>query len=297
LILIVVSLVAAACSRAPEADQTISPPLTTTSLTTTSPTPTSSSPTTQATTTIPPPAPTTTTTPGVALWRPGPGTTWPWQLTGTVDTSVQAEMFDIDYEQPASVVADLQARGRAVVCYLSAGSWEDWRPDAAAFPAEVLGNSNGWPGERWLDVRRIDILGPIMEARFDVCAQKGFDGVEVDNIDGYSNNTGFAITAADQIAYNRFLADAAHARGLSIGLKNDVEQAAALQPYFDFAVNEECYQYNECSALSVFIANNKAVFHVEYSSSTSAFCPTTTALGFSSMKKKLDLDAWRQYCP
>jgi len=207
-------------------------------------------------------------------------------------------MFDIDlFEAPASVINDLKNRGRAVVCYLSAGSWEDFRPDSDAFPASVLGNPNGWPGERWLDIRRIDILGPIMEARLDLCRAKGFDGVEADNVDGYSNNSGFPLTAADQLAYNRFLADAAHARGLSIGLKNDVEQAAALEPFFDWAINEECAEYQECGLLKVFINAGKAVFHVEYGLKTSTFCPTTTALGFSSMRKRFDLDAWRQLCP
>lgn len=207
-------------------------------------------------------------------------------------------MFNVDlFDVPQSTVADLRGRGRAVVCYMSAGTWEDWRPDAALFPESVKGSSNGWPGERWLDIRRLDVLGPIMEARLDLCRDKGFVGVEVDNIDGYSNRTGFPLTAADQLAFNRFLAAAAHARGLSIGLKNDVEQAAALEPVFDWAINEECARYRECELLLPFIRAGKAVFHVEYDLDTSQFCPLTVGLGFSSMRKHLDLDAWRQYCP
>lgn len=230
-------------------------------------------------------------------WKPAPGTTWQWQLTGQIDTSFDVQMYDVDlFDVPAATVSHLQAQGRAVVCYMSAGSFEDWRIDAGSFPSEVLGRSNGWPGERWLDIRRIDILGPIMEARLDLCALKGFDGIEPDNIDGYSNDTGFALTAADQLAYNIFLADAAHARGLSIGLKNDVEQAAALEPWFDWALNEECFQYGECGLLSVFIRNGKAVFHVEYESALDEFCPTTKGLGFSSLRKNPNLDAWRTAC-
>ena len=116
-------------------------------------------------------------------------------------------------------------------------------------------------------------------------------------MDGYTNNTGFPLTAADQLTYNKFLADAAHARGLSIGLKNDVDQARDLEPWFDWAINEECAAYNECGKLSPFITAGKAVFHVEYALDLDEFCPTTTALGFSSLKKNLDLDAWRQPCP
>jgi hypothetical protein len=207
-------------------------------------------------------------------------------------------MYNIDlFDNSASVVNQLHQQGRVAVCYFSAGSWEDWRPDAGAFPAAVKGKSNGWPGEKWLDIRRLDILGPIMEARLDLCVEKGFDGIEPDNIDGYTNNTGFPLSAADQLTYNKFLADAAHARGLSIGLKNDVDQVRDLEPWFDWAINEECAAYQECGKLSPFITAGKAVFHVEYDLDLDQFCPTTTALGFSSLKKNLDLDAWRQTCP
>jgi hypothetical protein len=254
--------------------------------------------TTTTTTTVPPTTTTTTTVPVGGVWSPGPGTSWQWQLSGSVDVSVDAQMFDVDlFETSVATVAELKSRGRAVVCYMSAGAWEEFRPDAGVFPASVLGASNGWAGERWLDIRRLDVLGPIMEARLDLCRDKGFVGVEVDNIDGYSNNTGFALTAADQLVFNKFLAAAAHARGLSIGLKNDVEQAAVLEPFFDWAINEECAAYDECELLLPFIEAGKAVFHVEYDLETSQFCPLTVGLGFSSMRKNLDLDAWRQYCP
>ena len=89
---------------------------------------------------------------------------------------------------------DLHALGSDVVCYLSAGSWENLRPDAGDFPARVMGRSNGWPGEQWLDIRKIGVLGPIMKARLDMCAAKGFDAVEFDNVDGYQNRTGFPLT-------------------------------------------------------------------------------------------------------
>ena len=142
---------------------------------------------------------------------------------------------------PAATVAALHAAGRKVACYFSAGSFEDWRPDAAQFPAAVKGGGNGWPGERWLDIRRLDILMPIMEARLNLCKQKGFDSVDPDNVDGYTNTTGFPLTAADQLAYNASIANAAHARGLTVALKNDLNQIPQLVPYFDWALNEQCF--------------------------------------------------------
>ena len=135
-------------------------------------------------------------------------------------------MYDIDlFDNDTATVSALHAEGRKVVCYVNAGGWEDWRPDAASFPDELIGeNLDDWAGERWLDIRRIDLLAPIMEARMDSCQAKGFDGIEPANIDGFLNDTGFPLSYEDQLEYNIWLADAAHARGLSIGLKNDMEQ-------------------------------------------------------------------------
>ena len=161
-------------------------------------------------------------------------------------------------------MADLHARGRKVACYFSAGSFENWRPDAAQFPDEVKGRSNGWPGERWLDVRRLDVLGPIIDARLDLCRAKGFDSVDPDNVDAWSNNSGFPITGADQLAFNRYIANAAHARGLSVALKNDLDQIPELLPYFDWAVNEQCAQYAECDLLVPFVQAGKPVMEIEY---------------------------------
>jgi hypothetical protein len=230
-------------------------------------------------------------------WRPGLVTSWQLQLTTPVDQSVDAALYDVDlFDNDASVVAALHARGRRVVCYLSAGTWENWRPDASAFPAVVKGRGNGWPGERWLDIRRLDVLGPIMQARLDQCKAKGFDGVDPDNMDGYTNTTGFPLTAADQLQYNRYLADAAHARGLAVGLKNDLDQIPDLVSAFDWALNEQCFEYSECNTLLPFIQAGKPVFQVEYNRSPSRFCAQANALNFNSLRKHLSLDAYRVSC-
>ncbi|MFE7188042.1 endo alpha-1,4 polygalactosaminidase [Kitasatospora sp. NPDC057541] len=232
-----------------------------------------------------------------ARWQPTPGLAWQWQLGGSVDQSVDVPVYDVDgFETDASVVAALHAKGRKVICYINAGSWEDFRPDSAAFAQALQGSGNGWKGEKWFDIRKIDQLKPLMAARFDMCRQKGFDAVEPDTIEAYNQNSGFPLTADDQLRYNRMLASLAHERGLAIGLKNDLEQVPALLNDFDFAVNEECAQFDECARLSPFVQAGKAVFHVEYKLGTEKFCGRTKALGFSSMQKKLELDAWRKPC-
>jgi len=231
-------------------------------------------------------------------WQPSPGTRWQWQLTGEIDTSFDVQMYDIDlFDTPQSVIDQLHTHERIVICYFSAGSWEEWRPDAVDFPPEVIGNPlDNWPGENWLDIRQLDVLGPIMAARLDLAVQKGCDGVEPDNVDGYTNDTGFPLTAQDQLTYNIWLAEQAHARELSIGLKNDLEQIGDLLPHFDWALNEECFTYDECDLLTPFVQANKAVFGVEYELESDQFCPQANALNFDFLKKNWDLDAWRESC-
>lgn len=230
-------------------------------------------------------------------WQPRPGTTWQWQLDGRVDTSIDVPVYDIDgFENSAATVDRLHADGRKVICYINAGAWEDWRPDADAFPTSVRGESNGWEGERWLDIRKLDTLLPLMAKRMDMCRDKGFDAVEPDLMDGYRNRTGFPLTAAHQLAYNRGLSKLAHERGLAVGLKNDLDQIPELVDDFEFAVNEECAEFGECAKLTPFIKAKKAVFHVEYTLPPAKFCSTTKALGLSSMRKRLELDPWRHPC-
>ncbi|MFJ3923819.1 endo alpha-1,4 polygalactosaminidase [Streptomyces sp. NPDC090022] len=230
-------------------------------------------------------------------WQPRPGTAWQWQLSGKLDLSVKVPVYDVDgFTTTRAQVAKLKAAGRDVICYLSTGAWEDFRPDADAFPQELLGRSNGWKGERWLDIRRTDLLEPLMAARLDMCRDKGFDAVEPDNMDGYRNTTGFPLNADDQLRYNRLIARLAHDRGLAVGLKNDLDQIPQLVGDFDFAVNEQCAQYGECDKLAPFVAAGKAVFHVEYELGTERFCAASRRLGLSSLEKKYELGAWRRPC-
>jgi hypothetical protein len=237
----------------------------------------------------------TLTTWAQPAFRPKPGTQWHYQLSRKFDPKKDFKagvgIYVIDlFDNPATTVAALHKKGAKVVCYFSAGSWEEWRSDAKKFPKAVLGKAlDGWAGEKWLDVR-VSALRPLMKARLDLCKEKGFDGADFDNVDGYTQNSGFKISAAEQLRYNRFLASEAHARGLAAGLKNDVDQIDELVGDFDFAVNEECFEYQECKKLLPFIDQGKAVFHMEYQLKTSKFCTQAKAYGFSSVRYPLNLD-------
>lgn len=230
-------------------------------------------------------------------WLPTIQTTWQIQFTGTLDLTVDADVYDIDlFDTSASTVQKLHSQGRKAVCYIDAGTWEDWRPDAALFSDTLLGKSNGWPGERWLDIRQLEALSPRLEARLNLCKAKGFDGVEFDNVDGYTNDTGFPLTYDDQLRFNTYLANAAHERHLAVGLKNDPNQVSDLLPYFDWAIVEECFQFQECSSYVPFIRAGKPVLAIEYELHPNEFCPQARAMRFSALMKHRELDAFRISC-
>ena len=238
-------------------------------------------------------------------YRPAADVTWQWQLDGPINTGYAVELYDVDLrETPDATIDALHAAGRFVICYFSAGSGDADRPDYDRFLASDLGRTlDGFPSERWLDIRSANVF-QIMLDRLDLAVARGCDGVEPDNVDGYTNDSGFPLTATDQLAFNRHLANAAHARGLSIALKNSGDQAAELVDYYDFELNEECFEFEECEQLAPFTQQGKPVLNVEYSRSRSAsealaqsVCPQANALGLRTLLMPEDLDdRWRVAC-
>jgi hypothetical protein len=227
-------------------------------------------------------------------WHPRPTrTAWQWQLQGSLDRSPAASVFDIDgFESSATDVAALHRQGAKVICYLDVGSWEEYRPDASQFPKSALGAVyEGYPEERWLDIAHYGQFAAIMKARIAMCARKGFDAVEPDNIAGYENKSGFDLTAADQLRFNRWIARQVHRAGMSVALKNDPKQAAALVGLYDFAIVEQCFQYEECGYYKTFVSHGKAVYEAEYELEPSEFCAAAEALDFSAVRKGVELFA------
>ena len=237
------------------------------------------------------------------VYEPSVAATWQWQLLvnegETLNTSYNVDIYDIDlFDNLSTAITSLQDNGKKVICYFSAGSYENWRSDAALFPNNAKGNElDGWEGERWLDIR-LEEVHEIMAARLALAADKGCDGVEPDNMDAYQNDSGFDLTANDQLAFNRFIANKARTLGLSVGLKNDLDQIEELVEYFDFAVNEQCFEYDECDALTPFIDAGKPVFNAEYQDeyvnntggARTTLCTDANALQFSTLVLPLDLD-------
>jgi hypothetical protein len=238
---------------------------------------------------------------------PTVATSFQVQLGGDqIEIDVPAHLFAVDWQTDRQVVAGLKARGRKVFCYISAGSWETYRPDKGSFPAVVLGKTyGGYPDERWLDVRRIDVLEPIMVARMLRCKRTGFDGIWLDNVDGFEQDTGFRISSAEQLTYNATLANDAHRRGLGAAFNNDPTQARQMVPYFDWVLYEldrddvgPCFYRASCETLQAFRQAGKATFALEYRRSRRAlFCRIARRRGFNGIMKDLDLTAYRVACP
>jgi len=200
------------------------------------------------------------------IWQPTPGITWQIQLSGTLDTTPRADVYDIDmFDNDESVIQSLHSQGRKVICYFSAGTFEKGRPDASSFQDSDLGNTMAdWPDEKWLNLKS-DNVKKIMTARIKLAAAKGCDAIDPDNMDCYQNdNTGVACSQQDSIDFVSMMSDQAASLGLSTGLKNSLDIIPSVLGKVNFAVNEQCSTYGECSQVTPFVDAGKAVFHIEY---------------------------------
>jgi hypothetical protein len=253
---------------------------------------------------------------GSKIWHPKAGAKWQIILSQVVDLDScvaskesDTKIFDIDlFDTPKQKIQELHKRNKHVICYFSAGSYEKWRKDADEFKESDMGKPlDGWPGERWLDVSSSNVR-KIMKERIQLAASKGCDAIDPDNVDGYQNANGIGLTKADGVNYMKYLAKTAHAHGLAIGLKNAGSMVKDLVTSVQFAVNEQCVKYSECSLFSTFIDHGKPVFHIEYpkgapeisASQKKKFCGTTGAgrgsQGFSTVLKKMNLNEWVYDC-
>jgi hypothetical protein len=240
-----------------------------------------------------------------SCWKPAVGTEWLWQLScDTAKTctnlEVQAPFYVIDaMGNPASTVAAIHERGEHAYCYVDIGSWEDTRSDASQFPSGVLGERYiGWPHERWLDIRQLGILAPIMVARMEVCVQKGFDGVQFDNVQDWDNPTGFPITQGESAYYTAWMANQAHAMGLSASWENAPTNVAVLEPYMEALIFESCYSHHFCQDSAPMIHASKWAGGVEYRPALKdmSFCPTYAEYRMMGAFRERALKSYRIPC-
>ncbi|ASZ12571.1 endo alpha-1,4 polygalactosaminidase [Chitinophaga pendula] len=248
-----------------------------------------------------------TTLPGgkTTWWKPTAGISFDWVLDDVnSNNTFSGTVVDVDaFTTSPATVASLHAKGHKVIAYLSVGTLENDRNDASLLPAEVIGKRyDQWPKERWLDIRQIDKLKPWLNSRFNMIIQKGFDGIEPDNLDGFATVTGFSLTESDARKYMDYLITTAHANGLSIGQKNVADLSADYSSKFDWALTEDAFQQGWQERMTPYARLNKPVFAVEYTDNTSqqkfetTFCPQAAKLGFTAILKHRNLDTWVDKC-
>ncbi|MFF5205736.1 endo alpha-1,4 polygalactosaminidase [Streptosporangium sp. NPDC000396] len=231
-------------------------------------------------------------------------------------TCVKPQVFDIDLYADANVVGNnhtlntaavraIHAQGAKAICYVDAGSVEKGRPDYQQFVDwdkahgnSLIGNAYpDFPDENYANINndkgQRDFLLKMQEARVAKCVQAGFDGVEFDVVNTHEEGketTGWDISPATQLIYNKALANLAHRYNLSVALKNDLSQIDELVDSFDYAVNEQCFEFSECDDLKLFVKAGKPVFQVEYKKSPSSFCSkaNSSTWNFNAIKKGSD---------
>jgi Glycoside-hydrolase family GH114 len=260
-----------------------------------------------------------TATVATSWYRPSRLVNWQYQLSdnGNITYIPGVQLYIIDLDTARTQLKALKSRSPTakVMCYFSAGTYEAFRANDDKKRGQysisgsewkgVLGKTlNGWPDERWLKITAPQVLS-IMSRRMQFAKSIGCDGVDPDNVDGYSNNSGFVLTSADQIKYNKLLATTAHSLGLSIGLKNTVGLLKQLAADFDFFVNESCFTYNECDLYDA-VGVEKPVLGVEYCNAKaefgeptqdpSCYCPRAAFNKWQFLVKEAELGAKRETC-
>jgi hypothetical protein len=208
---------------------------------------------------------------GHDCWRPphlnsqGKPLRWDWQIGRTTPLERKGaravDMYDIDgFLTTAAQVHAIRTTWQAAtlphprtVCYLDL-AWEEYRPDANLFPAATLGNVYyGYPQERWVDFRQLDALKPMIDSRLEMCARKGFDAVELDDIDSFDppSTTGFQLTPGDAQNLLAYAFNEIHRLGMAGMWKNSPWLSWWGRRYADGAIVEECYYYKACFASSL----------------------------------------------
>ena len=165
------------------------------------------------------------------------------------------------------------------VCYVNAFQTQPNDPDVkridepSGWPASLVLKDiedPNWEGELLIDISTNTLrtkAAAHVTKMIETCASKGFQAVEFDNLDSYTRFKNLPFDKSDMISYASMLVKAAHGAGLVAGQKNLAELTSLGKKTigFDFAVAEECAEYDECDAYTG--VYGKKVMIIEYSKS------------------------------
>jgi dihydropyrimidinase len=167
--------------------------------------------------------------------------------------------------ETAEIVEGLHAQGVDTVCHVNAGTIAETNPGFSDLPPAVIGSPHKTrSNERYLDIRRLQMVVPVITQQIVACKNQGFTAIEPDGFDAYAEDSGFPLTAADTVRYATTLAHVAHGLGLRIAQKNVPELTEALMPHFDFAITESCFETGTCEQIAAYPKANKPAFNAEY---------------------------------
>ncbi|KAJ3010402.1 UNVERIFIED_CONTAM: hypothetical protein HDU68_002143, partial [Siphonaria sp. JEL0065] len=261
----------------------------------------------------------------VGYWQPQIGTSWQWQLDGTLNTAINAVVYDVDVSDwqgdlfGAAMVSKVKSghSERKVICYVNIGSLEmdGSRSDQNLFAVSDLGGTYpGWPDEQFVNIRSQNVR-KLMQARFQTMQQAGCDAIEPDNMAlDYANlPSGFRppLTDADSIDYINWFTSAIHSLNMAVACKNGgvlLSKNPSLVSKFDFAIVEECVANSDCSIYNPFIAVGKPVFAADYTDagvdggcspikvSATKACDTLNSFNFEGIIKTCGLTAKVTQC-
>ncbi len=275
-----------------------------------------------------------TTTAGV-WWQPPADANWMWEIgtplvtadanlmgigvtayNGDTAPSDNPTIYDIDgIENTAATVAALHAAGDHAICYIEVGTAGNYYTAAQEGIAttyyaqlqaagDLGGSLSGYP-ESFININAASAVSIIESMINQQCAQKGFDAVETDLDETFSNNEGstpFTITQANEEAYLTTLADYMHSIKLGWIAKNLDDTGIAsfvsdMEPLSQGIISEQCNQYSSCSLLSPYEKADKWIGNAEYAPETQAeFCASDNAANINGVLFNVNLDGGRQPC-
>jgi len=188
-------------------------------------------------------------------------------------------LYDVDgIDNPASTVDALHHQGDKVICYIEVGSAGNYYSAAeehipVTYYAQLkaagdLGEKmQGYP-EYYLNINATSTVSIIESMIRQQCATKGFDAVEPDIDDSYTDTTGYKITEEENERYDEKLGAYAHGLGLAWGQKNgdnDPAFSKSLESTADFLLDEECNFYQTCTIVAKpYLKAGKLVLNAEY---------------------------------
>ncbi|WP_078612496.1 endo alpha-1,4 polygalactosaminidase [Streptomyces canus] len=223
-----------------------------------------------------PPEPTSSTSP-VSVTLPPRHVPWDYQIGGAYPPAAGVRVVSRGYE-------DAPAPGLYNICNINAfqaesGEESDWDADLLLRGADGKTVYDKDWDEAVLDIRtaaKRERVAARLDTWIDACAAKAYQAVEPDNYDSFTRFPSY-LKAAQAEALMKLLVTHAHAKGLAVAQKNTAELVSdRALPGLDFAIAEECAEYDECGTFAD--AFDDHVLVVEYTKKGL----TTACAGWSS---------------